>query len=297
VASERAGDPPSKSSGSFRALVRSCLWSRCGVIGPIPRAGGAMLGSTASRPMIKDFSDSLTSSALEVVHSSHLDRTPAQEDPVTRTVRQRALRRVVGQFMEPHGLGGYLAGWVMAHRSSNRRRNRWVVSLLDVQPSDRVLEIGFGPGIAVGELSRLVNRGFVMGVDHSQVMLRLARRRNASAVRTGRVDLRLGSVEALPDFGVALDKVVAVNSMGFWPEPQNRLTELRERLRPGGSIAIASQPRCPGATRETSERAAREIEAALLRAGFCRPHVERLELSPPVVCVIAFSDEPTAPTG
>ncbi|WP_261986420.1 hypothetical protein [Actinomadura sp. HBU206391] len=28
----------------------------------------------------------------------------------------------------------------MPHRGSNRRRNLWVVSLLDVQPADRVLE-------------------------------------------------------------------------------------------------------------------------------------------------------------
>ncbi len=63
------------------------------------------------------------------------------------------MRRVVGQFMRPHGPGGHVTGWVMAHRSSNRRRNRWVVSLLDVQPTDRVLEIGFGPGIAVRELA------------------------------------------------------------------------------------------------------------------------------------------------
>jgi hypothetical protein len=39
-----------------------------------------------------------------------------------------------------------MAGSVMAHRSSNRRRNACAVSLLDVQRHDRVLEIGFGPG-------------------------------------------------------------------------------------------------------------------------------------------------------
>ena len=65
------------------------------------------------------------------------------------TSKHRVLRLVVGQFHSPHGMGGHVAGWVMGHRSSNRERNRWVVSLLDVQPTDRVLEVGFGPGIAV----------------------------------------------------------------------------------------------------------------------------------------------------
>jgi ubiquinone/menaquinone biosynthesis C-methylase UbiE len=89
----------------------------------------------------------------------------------------------------------------MAHRTSNVRRNRWVVSLLDVQPSDRVLEVGFGPGLAIAGLSALTPNGMVFGVDHSEVMLRVARRRNAAAVRAGRVVLRLAEADALPDFG------------------------------------------------------------------------------------------------
>jgi SAM-dependent methyltransferase len=205
-------------------------------------------------------------------------------------VKQRIIRRVVGQFHRPHGPAGHLAGWVMAHRSSNLQRNRWVVSLLDVEPTDRVLEIGFGPGIAVAELSRLATRGQVLGVDHSQAMVHQASRRNALAVRAGRVDLRLASVEALPDFGGPVDKILAVNSMGFWLDPVARLTELRNRLRPGGKIAIVAQPRCPGATSEISARAAREIEAALAHAGFSHTRVETLNLDPPVVCVLATAD-------
>jgi SAM-dependent methyltransferase len=189
--------------------------------------------------------------------------------------------------MLPHGIGGHISGWVMAHRSSNVRRNRWVVSLLDVQPTDRILEIGFGPGLAVLELSHLATKGRVMGVDHSEVMVKQARRRAASGVSEGRVDLRLGAVEALPDFGTPLDKVLAVNNMGFWPDPLQRLKDLRGRLGPGGTIAIATQPRCPGATRETSERTAQQIAQTLRHAGFVRLQLHTLHLDPPVVCVIA----------
>lgn len=206
--------------------------------------------------------------------------------------RQRVVRRLVRQFHRPHGLGGYLAGWVMAHRSSNVRRNRWVVSLLDVQPSDRVLEVGFGPGLAIAGLSALTPNGVVFGVDHSEVMVRVARRRNAAAVRAGRVDLRLAEADALPDFGAPLDKVVAVNSMGFWPEPVARLRELHGLLRAGGTIAVASQPRCPGATADTSTKAGENIEERLRDAGFSPTSVETLDLDPPVICVLAV---PAAP--
>ena len=67
----------------------------------------------------------------------------------------RALDRdVIGQGHHPRGAAGSVTGWVFAHRPYNRQRNRWVVSLLDVQPAERVLEIGFGPGVAVAELVR-----------------------------------------------------------------------------------------------------------------------------------------------
>jgi SAM-dependent methyltransferase len=205
------------------------------------------------------------------------------------SVKKRVVRRLVAQFHRPHGLGGHVAGWIMGHRSSNVKRNRWVVSLLDVQPSDRILEVGFGPGVAVAEMSRLTPNGIVYGVDHSDVMVRLASRRNAAAVRAGRVVLTLAAADALPDFGGPLDKIVAVNSMGFWPESAARLDDLRALLRAGGTIAVASQPRCPGASTGTTAKAGREIASKLRAAGFSPTRTATLELDPPVVCVIAAS--------
>lgn len=209
------------------------------------------------------------------------------------SIKKRVVRRLVAQFHHPHGLGGHVAGWVMGHRSSNVRRNRWVVSLLDVQPSDRILEVGFGPGVAVAAMSRLTPNGVVYGVDHSDVMVRLASRRNAAAVRAGRVVLTLAPADALPDFGGPLDKIVAVNSMGFWPEPAARLEDLRRLLRAGGTIAIASQPRCPGASAGTSAKAGHDIAAKLRVAGFSSTRTATLGLDPPVVCVLAVSDGDT----
>ena len=43
---------------------------------------------------------------------------------------------------------------VMATRPSNLRRNEWTVRLLDIQPIDQVLAIGFGPGLAVRAAAR-----------------------------------------------------------------------------------------------------------------------------------------------
>jgi SAM-dependent methyltransferase len=184
---------------------------------------------------------------------------------------------------------------MFALRPSNRRRNIWAVSLLDVRPTDRVLEIGFGPGIAIAEFARRATRGQVFGIDHSRAMVRHAARRNAAAIRARRVHLTHASVERLPSFGDPLDAILAVNSAGFWPDPVERLRDLRRLLRPGGRIALVSQPRCPGATRDTTARAAQELQDLLTQAGFTRLRVETLELDPPVACVLA-EDPADAPS-
>lgn len=204
-------------------------------------------------------------------------------------MRERVRRRLVSQFHHPHGLAGRLVGWEMALRPSNRKRNVWAVSLLDVRPSDRVLEIGFGPGIAVREIARRATRGEVVGIDWSAVMRAQAARRNAAGVRAGRVRLAVASVEHLPRFDRPFDKILAVNNMGMWPDPEARLGELAGLLRGGGLIAIVSQPRCPGATAEATAAAAREITGRLEGAGFGGIRVETLDLRPPVACVIGVA--------
>jgi ubiquinone/menaquinone biosynthesis C-methylase UbiE len=210
-------------------------------------------------------------------------------------VKRAVIAAGVRQFGHPRGAAGHVAGWVMGHRTSNRERNRWVASLLDVQPTDRVLEIGFGPGIAIAELSRRVGpSGHVYGIDRSDVMLRQATRRNAAAIRAGGVTLTRGTVDELPPaLDGPFDAIFAVNSLGFWTAPAERLEELRRRLTPGGRIAIASQPRCPGATRETTLEAAREITDLLGVAGFAQMRTETLDLDPPVACVIAVNLDPS----
>lgn len=207
----------------------------------------------------------------------------------TTPLKQRAIRALVRQAGHPRGIAGRVIGWFFAHRGSNRQRNRWAVALLDVRPTDRVLEVGFGPGIAIAEFARRVTQGRVHGVDRSAVMVRQASRRNRAAIRAGRVELTHAAVDQLPHFDEPLDVILAVNTLGFWTEPATRLHELRRLLRPGGRIALVSQPRCPGANRDTTVRAARELQDLLAQAGFTQIRVETLDLDPPVACVLAQS--------
>jgi len=67
--------------------------------------------------------------------------------------------------------------------------------LLAVEPNARVLELGCGPGVAMAALAERAVDGLVVGVDHSPIMIRQARRRNAAAVAAGRGRLVCAPVE------------------------------------------------------------------------------------------------------
>lgn len=207
------------------------------------------------------------------------------DDGAGRSRAFHVMRRFLrAQFGRPTGFWGHVAGTIMAWTPSNTERIRWTISLLKPQPQDRILEIGFGPGIAIELVSRITTEGLVVGVDHSAVMVQHAARRNAKAVRDGRVVLRHGSVSALSLSNWRFDTIFTINSIHFWADPVDRLSELHELLRPGGLIAVTIQPRTRQATGETAERIGQEVVANLKRAGFADC---RLEMKPTLPVHIA----------
>ncbi len=203
--------------------------------------------------------------------------------------RGRWLRRwLVSQFARPRGFWGRVAGWIMAHRPSNIERNLWSVELLEIRPEHRVLELGCGPGIAIQAICARLTTGSVTGVDHSALMVRQAARRNAAQVAAGRVHLMHGQLSDLPPQSGPFDRMLAVNVAMFWDDPVAHMRELRQRLAPGGRLALTLQPRSPKATDEDARRAGDLLAQQLRQAGFDRVRVE-LRLMRPVaaVCVLA----------
>lgn len=195
--------------------------------------------------------------------------------------------KFVRQFGDPSGTLGKVVGFIMSHRPSNLERISWAVSLLNVRPTDCVLEIGYGPGIAIQLLGRLATEGLVYGIDRSQLMFEQAARRNGELIDADRVRLMVASASRLPPFDRRIDKVLDINSFQFWDDQVAALTEIRERLRPGGIVAIAHQPRNQGATEHDTMKAGQRISGHLSASGYREVRVEIKHMKPvSVVCVI-----------
>ena len=200
---------------------------------------------------------------------------------------------IVGQFRCPRGPLGAIAGWIMANRPSNRERNRWGVTLLGLEPTDRVLEIGCGPGLALQLIAARVADGLTIGLDHSPQMAAWARKRNEELIRSGRLEIRCGGLDHLQNTVEPFDKVFSANVVQFFDEPVDDLRLIRSMMRPGGLIVSVHQPRHRGATaRDAQVFADRLVEHKRL-AGFTALRVERLSLEPvEAVAVLGESGPP-----
>jgi len=148
---------------------------------------------------------------------------------------------ITKQFGNPSGLLGRFIGNRMAR--GNVYDAQWTISLLNIQPHHRILEIGFGPGVSTQMASAKASKGFVAGIDHSETMVQAANQRNANAIRSGRMELKQGDVTALPYPDQSFDIVYSLHSIYFWQNPVDCLKEIKRVLKPDGLLAITIQPK------------------------------------------------------
>jgi ubiquinone/menaquinone biosynthesis C-methylase UbiE len=160
-------------------------------------------------------------------------------------------------FGRPEGIFGRLGGRIMAR--SNRDCAAWVVGQLGIRERDNILEIGFGPGVAIALLAE-TPAGHIAGVDQSVEMVEQATARNAETIAHGRVSLQRGSVERLRFADGTFDRALAINSMQTWPDAIGGLREVHRVLKPGGALAL-------GFTRHSGQPK-RGLAETLMSAGF-----------------------------
>lgn len=105
----------------------------------------------------------------------------------------------------------------------------------------RVLEIGIGSGLNL-PLYRPPVRS-VIGLEPSAELLRMARRRVASA--TVPIELLEASAEAVPLDDDSVDMVVTTWTLCTIPDAPCALSELRRVLKPGGGLLFVEHGRAP----------------------------------------------------
>ena len=129
-----------------------------------------------------------------------------------------------------------MIGVLMRH--ANDECNRLAVYALSIRSTDKLLELGFGPGHGISLMAAQARQGHVYGIDLSEVMIEQASARNRRAIISGRVSLEHGSFEALPFADGSMEGVLAVNVAYFWTRAELIVSEVRRVLRRGGKLAL-----------------------------------------------------------
>ena len=151
---------------------------------------------------------------------------------------QRTNRRVT-QCQKP-------VGWLgrVVLRNMNARHSSvtdWGLSHISVKEHFTILDIGCGGGRTVSKLAAVATGGKVYGLDYSADSVAVASKTNREWIKTGRVEIREGSVSQIPFATDTFDLVVAVETHFWWPDLPGDLRELLRVLKPSGELAIIAE--------------------------------------------------------
>ena len=110
---------------------------------------------------------------------------------------------------------------------------RAFVQWLHPKPAANWLEVGCGTGALTSTICDLCEPASVVACDPSEPFIEHARK-NLSDVRASFI---VAGAEALPRRGGGFDAVVSGLVLNFLPDPGEAVVSIRERLRPGGTVA------------------------------------------------------------
>jgi ubiquinone/menaquinone biosynthesis C-methylase UbiE len=176
--------------------------------------------------------------------------------------------------------------------------NSEALGLLALEPSDHLLEVGFGHGRTIRLAAAQVPQGFVAGVDVSEDMVRMAQRRCLDLARKGLVELMVGDSRRLPYPDTSFDKVLCVHTIYFWEEPIKHLGEIFRVLKPGGRLVLGFRAKSDKASSsdfpETvySFYTIDEVSMLLESAGFAKSAIRNADAPPGQEMFLAVAQRP-----
>lgn len=109
---------------------------------------------------------------------------------------------------------------------------------MKIRPTDRVLEIGCGHGVAATLICEKLKSGTYLAIDRSKKMVDMASKRNQSFVNAGLAKFVHSEFESLDLGDMKFDKVLAMRVRLFHEQPE-QATKLANRcLAPKGKLFV-----------------------------------------------------------
>jgi ubiquinone/menaquinone biosynthesis C-methylase UbiE len=141
------------------------------------------------------------------------------------------------QAKRPTGLyGRFIMSKIF--EKGNVELNSLVLESLSVKNNERVLEIGIGTGLILSKIAASMDDGLVEGVDFSDVMVNVAKKKNRRYINAGKAKIHSGDFNEIEFEDNSFDKIFTVNTIYFWKEPDETIFKIHRLLKPGGQLFI-----------------------------------------------------------
>jgi cyclopropane fatty-acyl-phospholipid synthase-like methyltransferase len=166
----------------------------------------------------------------------------------------------------------------------------WAVETMAVEPTDRLLEIGCGHGVAVSLVCEKLDGGRITAIDRSPKMTAMAEKRNAEHVAAGVASFATTPLHEADFDGALFDKIFAIHVGVFVRgRPARELQVIKDCLAPDGSAYFVYQPLAADHVRPTVDT----LSAVLADHGFVvRDAVIDALATGRITCVVAQPDPP-----
>ena len=129
--------------------------------------------------------------------------------------------------------------WLM--NVSHSSLTDWGLKQVTIEKKFSVLDIGCGGGRTIQKLANIATEGRVYGVDYASGSIAVSRSKNASLIKSGRVEIHEGSVSQLPFPDSMFDLALALETQYYWPDLVNDMKEVRRVLKPGGRLVVIAE--------------------------------------------------------
>jgi cyclopropane fatty-acyl-phospholipid synthase-like methyltransferase len=145
------------------------------------------------------------------------------------------IRLIGNQFKKPTGLFGKVISRKMI--KGNKPEYDIIIPELDIKPNDRLLEIGYGPGLGVNRIASDYDC-FISGIDFSYLMYKEATKRNKKHIEKKKVELHYGDFLKSELTANEYDKVFCLNVIYFWDKLDIPFTKINKTLKEGGLFCM-----------------------------------------------------------
>lgn len=140
---------------------------------------------------------------------------------------------ISSQFKNPQGFAGAIVGIIQ--NKVNRAMYSAAVRMVEIQPDEKILDIGYGNGHL---LKKLYQKQPVdmYGIDISCDAEEMARKKNPKAANANHLHLSVGDCCGLPYEDNMFDAVTSINTVYFWNDTLKGLSEIHRVLKTGKSF-------------------------------------------------------------